>query len=532
VATAVAGCQSVGQQVPAEGSALISVPADRFEQARNLRRSLSTQIQTGERTHPTNGDEQALDGYIGNYGKALPHNDRGEHDPAAYERLVAALRGEADFDDIPLGQGRPLANPQAMHDFTAVGADVHELATAPAPAFESAEAAGEMVELYWQALTRDVPFQAYPESDLIADARAELAALDGYAARTPTDRPQYLFTGNHPHAQQGPYISQFLYRKIPRGQVTNDQAFKANVAGQEYLTEFDEWLAVQRGAQGRAGTSQYRETERYITTGRDLATFVHGNAPYQSFLNAALILLGEGAPFDPGNPFLDEVTQNTFLDLGPITLTGEIGGVLQPVQRFNWYSKWGVHRRLRPEEFGGRVHVDRTGRAAYPFHDQLRTAEAVDRVADAFGTALLPQAYPEGSPTHPSYPAGHAGIAGACGGIVKALFDTSATLDTVVRPTPDGRALEAIDASLTIEAELNKLQFNHYLGRNWAGIHYRSDGIDGHLLGERVAAAYLNGKVALMDRDNIELTLPTVDGAELTIDGDVSRSYEMPASDR
>jgi hypothetical protein len=35
-----------------------------------------------------------------------------------------------------------------------------------------------------------------------------------------------------------------------------------------------------------------------------------------------------------------------------------------------------------------------------------------------------------------------------------------------------------------------------------------------------------------MDRDNIELTLPTVDGAELTIDGDVSRSYEMPASDR
>ncbi len=90
----------------------------------------------------------------------------------------------------------------------------------------------------------------------------------------------------------------------------------------------------------------------------------------------------------------------------------------------------------------------------------------------------------------------------------------------------------AIDASLTIEAELNKLQFNHYLGRNWAGIHYRSNGIDGHLLGERVAAAYRNGKVALMDRDNVELTLPTVDGAELTIDGDVSRSYAMPASDR
>lgn len=59
----------------------------------------------------------------------------------------------------------------------------------------------------------------------------------------------------------------------------------------------------------------------------------------------------------------------------------------------------------------------------------------------------------------------------------------------------------------------------------------RSDGIDGHVLGERVAAAYLNAKVSMIDRGGVELALPTVDGAELTIDGRLSRTYEMPDPD-
>jgi hypothetical protein len=82
-----------------------------------------------------------------------------------------------------------------------------------------------------------------------------------------------------------------------------------------------------------------------------------------------------------------------------------------------------------------------------------------------------------------------------------------------------------------VGAEPNKLQFNHYLRRNWAGIHYRSDGIDGYILGERVAA-YLNGKMSMINRDGISLSLPTVDGEVLTIDGDLSRSYTIPDRDR
>jgi membrane-associated phospholipid phosphatase len=40
---------------------------------------------------------------------------------------------------------------------------------------------------------------------------------------------------------------------------------------------------------------------------------------------------------------------------------------------------------------------------------------------------------------------------------------------------------------LTIGGELNKLAANIGIGRNVAGIHWRSDGIDGFKLGEAVA---------------------------------------------
>jgi hypothetical protein len=141
-----AGCQIPDENLDDPGA--VAVTTDRFQQARTLRESLADQIRADAMEHGTNGDEQRYDGYITNFGKALPHNDLGEHDPAAYETVVNALNGDADFADIPLGTGRPLANPQAARDFTSIGADTRQHATPPAPAFGSTEAAGEMVELY------------------------------------------------------------------------------------------------------------------------------------------------------------------------------------------------------------------------------------------------------------------------------------------------------------------------------------------------------------------------------------------------
>ena len=45
--------------------------------------------------------------------------------------------------------------------------------------------------------------------------------------------------------------------------------------------------------------------------------------------------------------------------------------------------------------------------------------------------------------------------------------------------------------TLTIGGEINKLANNIALGRDWAGVHYRSDGVDGLLVGEQQAIGML-----------------------------------------
>jgi hypothetical protein len=45
--------------------------------------------------------------------------------------------------------------------------------------------------------------------------------------------------------------------------------------------------------------------------------------------------------------------------------------------------------------------------------------------------------------------------------------------------------------TLTVEGELNKLANNIAIGRNLAGVHWRSDGHEGLLLGQAVAIAAL-----------------------------------------
>jgi hypothetical protein len=46
-----------------------------------------------------------------------------------------------------------------------------------------------MVELYWQALCRDIPFDDYPTSPLIARAAVELSQLSDF--RGPRDSKQH-----------------------------------------------------------------------------------------------------------------------------------------------------------------------------------------------------------------------------------------------------------------------------------------------------------------------------------------------------
>ena len=98
------------------------------------------------------------------------------------------MTGQRSREAIPLGGQVKLANPQAAFAFHLEGGELHNLTLPPAPAFASAEIAAEMVELYWQALTRDVPFADYGAEPLTAAAIArEIGRTDARAAE---DEPE------------------------------------------------------------------------------------------------------------------------------------------------------------------------------------------------------------------------------------------------------------------------------------------------------------------------------------------------------
>jgi hypothetical protein len=176
-----------------------------------------------------------------------------------------------------------------------------------------------------------------------------------------------------------------------------------------------------------------------------------------------------------------------------------MGIVSDCAMRACWYEKWIRHRALRPEAYGALVDRVARGESAegVGIHPMIANSEAVKRVRTRFGSAFLPQAYPEGAPAHPAYPSGHAAIAGACVTVLKALFDEKRELRFPIQPTRDGKDWEDLDRTLprpTVGGELNKLAANVAMGRNFAGIHWRSDAEQGLRLGESVALAWLRAE--------------------------------------
>ena len=67
-------------------------------------------------------------------------------------------------------------------------------------------------------------------------------AKDGGAVTTAT-----LFRGLTPGDRVGPYLSQFFYQDCNFGANKIEQKITTTVPGVNYMTDFDTWLAVQRG---------------------------------------------------------------------------------------------------------------------------------------------------------------------------------------------------------------------------------------------------------------------------------------------
>ena len=157
-----------------------------------------------------------------------------------------------------------------------------------------------------------------------------------------------------------------------------------------------------------------------------------------------------------------------------------------------------------------------------------------------YGSYLLPQAFPEGSPTHPCYPTGHGAVAGACITAIKFFFDcnqkirpllTAAGRDVVV-PDSGGLALNTYTGAdrddLDINGELNKLAHNISFGHGiHAGIHFRSSTYWSILLGERVALSVLSDR-ARSYNEPFKISLTRFDGTTATIAN--PRDRQSPAA--
>ncbi|NJL26633.1 MAG: vanadium-dependent haloperoxidase [Thermoanaerobaculia bacterium] len=477
-------------------------------------------------TQPTNNDEANYADRRSVFAKGLPHNSLGEPDPTAYQSLLDAIDSgdPADFEAIELSPiaVKKLANPQAAYAFEMVGTDSHSGRILAAPAFASAQEAAEMTEVYWQAITRDVPFAEYATNPLIAAAVADLNSLSHKAS--PTVGGQIttgtLFRGETPGDLVGPYISQFLWRNVPYGSSTIIQRYPTPIAGEDFMTDYNEWLAIQQGA-NQTGVLHLEAADRYIFDNRSLAEWVHRDVTFQGYFNAALILASfGGAALAASNPYKTSATQGGFITFGIADIAHLVTMTAATALKAAWWQKWLVHRALRPEAFAGRVENSVNGSKSYGIHPDVLNSDAVARLLSANGNALLPMAYVEGSPTHPSYPAGHATLSGSGATVLKAFFNEDFVIPNPVMADADGSELVPwTGAPLTIGNELNKLAANISIGRDAAGVHFRADGIQGLLLGEQIGISILRDYSHGYNEGFAGFNLTRFDGQEIVIVG-------------
>jgi hypothetical protein len=567
----------------------------------------------------------AGDQYFMSFTKGLPHNpttgllqeaqdfvefrraiDDGFIDPFSDDSRV---RHGAKFEVVgnavqpvaaPPNNFRQWEAPTAGVVYELQGPDAQAVTMAPAPPLLSAPGVAnpelilEMAEVYELAILRDKPLNSFEDGQNDADILASINRLNALEYITEYSeqhgRPRVLnasqvfseqtvFRGSSPGVDVGPYLSQFLLignadvngaGSIADGQITYgvlniDQRVPVAQSGSDFMTSMPDYVAVQRGL--RPSREPYvagadgRPERRFISTPRDLATYVHYDALYEAYLNAGIILLGMETPFDPAFDHLSGVGEAAGSGMtrrnaggfalygGPhiLNLVTEVATRGLKAVRF---QKFNNHIRLRPEALAARIELMRLVDDACTIpasqvppglqcdvrllRNALQPTLSAIAAGPGNGTNFLPMSFPEGSPMHPAYGAGHATVAGACVTILKAFFDTSAVLaanstggvfkryesgDTPVayRSPALSNASDPLvpytpEKFLTLEGELNKLAANISIGRDMAGVHYFSDYYDSLRMGEEIAIGILEEQALTYLTDPFVLSVPTFDG--------------------
>ena len=541
-----------GRHSVAEASVVSYNPTTRQAASFDYRTSTAQAEDINVPVRPDNGDATMFTDFSGNYSKALVHDALGVPNPTSWLSLRNALTNRTfiDFESIIVGTpgGGPNSRengPQVSLAFDLEGRDSHATVEPPSPSVASAQTAAEQVEHYWAALLRDVPFSDYANNRTVLQAVADMNSrsflLSGANNEYPLPvTPQNLFRGQvfvGDGNVQGPYVSQFMIQPTFLGVQPLSQQYQTFLpvggGGSDFMTSVSEYQQVQNGGDsGRrlAFDNQFRS----IRDGRDLAAYTHADVLYQAYFVAFLLLTQMGTPQNPGNPYIGSRTEKAFATLGGPDAASLLAEVATRALKAAWFYKWIINLRMRPEEYGALVqahltNITRSPQASSALHPDVLSSAVLPIILSTYGSFLLPQAFPEGSPTHPCDPTGHGAVGGACITALKFFFDGSQNIRQlltrmgrdVCEPRQDGSALDVYTGadrdSLTINGELNKLAFNISFGHGiHAGIHFRSSTQNSILLGEQVALSVLQDR-AKSYNEPFTIRITKLDGTTATI---------------
>lgn len=501
--------------------------------------------------------------YNGEFHKGLTHGHTtgsltNTHD---YKKMVKALvnNDQQLLSTVPLNPGAQmlLANPLASLSSPLIGAPQQSLYLTIPPSLSSVSGASDMVENYSMMFVRDVSFTNYntdPNIALLLDSshmnNPDILTNLLYKP-TGTFGPKTLFRGISNEELVGPYVSQMLLLNVPVG--------GGIIMPQKYLSLAKRNVAVGRIEWGTTNTetitmqntlinllpplNQLDTTHTYIYNGRALGEAVHNDVAYQFYYQSAQILTKLGAHQNPGFPTYPN--QSSFItgSSSPCILTA-IGEVTELSLKHAWYWKWQVYRKLRPEVFGLWIDNVKSGLVTnipnYDISNVVLNNNILNVIHPIYNSYTLAQCYREGSPTHPSYPAGHAVCAGANCTLLKIFYDGNQSWSSLTGVIAGSLApiagpvqaditginlISYIDGdagNMTVGGEINKLASNVSLGRDWAGVHYRSDSIGGMLLGEEIAIKYMEDMLSAgvenyLDGSAPAITFKKFDGSLYTV---------------
>jgi hypothetical protein len=481
-----------------------------------LLKNTDSEVKIDTRVYRKNGQTY----YPWLFSKTLKHDSIGLTRKEDLDRLINVSKNKGtkeSIENLSLSQDpqkvRKLEGVATGNSFVIHGCDSQHYDTSKGFLYaDDPKNVCEMIEVYEKSLLRDLPFIDIQNISNLNVSRAiqsmnnynNISAYTGPVNSSNRISGKELFRGIGKDETIGPYVSQFLILPFSYNGISVEQKYP--VENDVISTiNYNNYLNIQRGRV--TGRPNFSGENKYAYSGRILGSIVHNDPMYWAYYNAALIGLQNGLSLE----YNGTSVTSAWTDQGPPDCLASVAEVALGALRVAWNSKYNIGLKLRPEAMAHRIdQINKnvfTGGSFdtvknYLVHGQNTLNEVLTRNSNY----LLRMMYPEGSPTHPSYPAGHAVVAGACTTVLKAFFKTHDSNLNPLKWTLDpqhsinGNARvpynSADSANMTICGEFNKLASNISIGRNIAGVHYRADGDRGIEVGEKFAIKFLQTKLS------------------------------------